>query len=262
VIYFLLPAYNEEKALPLLLESISQLKFPGEDWHVVVVDDGSSDSTPRLLQEWAKRIPVTILTHVPNQGLGRAMRTGLTYLAGVISDNDAAIALDSDNTHPPSLALKMREKQRAGDLDIVIASRYASEGGESGGEVGLAFHRKILSHGAGIILQTAFHVKHARDYTCGFRLYSARILKRALKVYGDRLVEEPNFVCMVEILVKLARIGARIGEVPLVLRYDLKTGASKMKIGRTVMRYIGLIWQYKVLGKLRQFKYFPEQEGS
>jgi dolichol-phosphate mannosyltransferase len=253
VIYFLLPAYNEATALPLLLESISRLNFPGEPWHVVVVDDGSSDSTPDLLKDWEKRIPLTTLTHVPNQGLGRAMRTGLTYIAGVMSENDAAIALDSDNTHPPSLALRMREKQLAEDLDIVIASRYATEQGQSGREVGLAVHRKILSRGAGFILQTAFHIKGARDYTCGFRLYSGRILKRAQRVYADNLVQEANFVCMVEILVKLARIGAKIDEVPLVLRYDLKTGVSKMKVMRTVMRYFGLIWHYKVLGELRHF---------
>ena len=59
---------------------------------------------------------------------------------------------------------------------------------------------------------------------------------------------------MVEILVKLARIGAKIDEVPLILRYDLKTGQSKMKVMKTVMRYFGLIWRYKALGELKQFK--------
>jgi dolichol-phosphate mannosyltransferase len=254
VIYFLLPAYNEEKALPLLLEAISVLQFPSESWHVVVVDDGSSDGTPALLKDWANKIALTALTHAPNQGLGRAMRTGLMYLAGIVSDDDAVVALDSDNTHPPALAIKMREKQHRDNLDVVIASRYASEGSESGKEVGLALHRKILSRGAGLILQTAFNIKGARDYTCGFRLYSGTILKKAVKIYGENLVEERNFVCMVEILVKLDHIGARIGEYPLVLRYDLKTGASKMKIVKTVMRYFGLIWQYKVLGMLDKYK--------
>jgi dolichol-phosphate mannosyltransferase len=148
----------------------------------------------------------------------------------------------------------MREKQRSDDLDVVIASRYASDGAEKGKEVGLAFHRKILSRGAGLILQIAFHIGGAKDYTCGYRLYSGKILKKAAHIYGEKLVEEPNFVCMVEILVKLDHIGARIGEVPLVLRYDLKAGASKMKIFRTVMRYFGLIWQYKVMGELRKYK--------
>jgi dolichol-phosphate mannosyltransferase len=253
VIYFLLPAYNEEKALPALLGTISGLKFPGEDFRVVVVDDGSSDGTPALLREWASRIPLTVLAHEANKGLGRAMRTGLTHLTGLVSDDDAVIALDSDNTHPVSIALRMREKQRAENLDVVIASRYASDTGGKGAEIGLAFHRKILSRGAGLLLRMAFPIRGAKDYTCGYRLYSGRILHSAGRIYGENLVEEPNFVCMVEILIKLARIGAKIGEVPLVLRYDLKTGASKMKIGRTVARYFGLIWRYRILGELRKF---------
>lgn len=250
----MLPAYNEESSLPLLLESIQKLKFPSEDWHVVVVDDGSRDRTPDILKEWSSKLPLTILTHSPNQGLGRAMRTGFNYLAKTVTDDDAVVALDSDNTHPPELAVKMREKQKLHGLDIVIASRYASENGESGKEIGLAFHRKVLSRGAGIILQTAFRIKGAKDYTCGFRLYSGSILKKAVQVYGESIVEEPNFVCMVEILVKLAHIGAKIGEVPLVLRYDLKTSSSKMKIMRTIIRYFGMIWEYQVKGKLKMYR--------
>ena len=254
MIYFLLPAYNEENDLPKVLTAISGLKFPDEDWHVVVVDDGSSDNTPTLLKEWSGKIPLTILTHSPNKGLGRAMRTGLAHLVEIIKETDAVVALDADNTQPPPLAIRMRRKQQDTRLDVVIASRYCVEGDEDKGtEVGLALHRKILSRGASFLLDTSFHVTGARDYTCGFRLYSGSILKVAGKIYSDRLVEEPNFVCMAEILVKLHHIGAKVGEVPLTLRYDLKGGASKLKIVGTVMRYFRLIWRYKVLGELKKF---------
>ena len=254
MIYFLLPAYNEQDALPLVLETISGLEFPGEEWHVVVVDDGSSDSTPALLKEWSEKIPMTVLTHSPNKGLGKAMKTGLTHLTDIISPEDAVIALDADNTQDPKLSLKMRTKQLTNDLDIVIASRYHRDAEESGKEVGLAFHRKVLSRGAGIILDMAFRIKGAKDYSCGFRLYSGRILHRAKAVYGENLVEEPNFVCMAEILVKLYHIGAKIGEVSLVLRYDLKGSASKMRVVRTVLRYFRMIWRFKALGELRKYK--------
>ena len=46
---------------------------------------------------------------------------------------------------------------------------------------------------------------------------------------------------MAEILIKLARLDAKVSEIPLVLRYDLKEGASKMKVGRTIRRYFVLI---------------------
>jgi dolichol-phosphate mannosyltransferase len=254
VIYFLLPAYNEETAIPLVLDAISKLIFPGEDRHVVVVDDGSSDHTPFILTEWSGKIPMTIITHSENEGLGRAMHTGLMYLGDVVSDTDAVVALDSDNTHDPSLAIRMRRKAADNSLDIVIASRYHTEDSQSGEEIGLSLQRKIMSRGASLLLNLAFHVKGASDYTCGFRLYSGPILKRAISVYGTNLVEEKNFVCMAEILVKMARIGARVGEVPMTLRYDLKGGASKLRVTRTIARYFSLIWRYKVLGELNKYK--------
>jgi len=255
VIYYLLPAYNEENDLPKVLESISGVKFPGEDWHVVVVDDGSKDRTPEILKEWQERIPLTVLTHSPNQGLGRAMRTGLSHLAKTVTESDAVVALDSDNTQPPELAVRMRQKQMEEGLDLVIASRYCVEDDKDRGkEVGLSVFRKVLSRGASFVLSTAFHVKGAKDYSCGFRLYSGSILKKAAEYYGDDLVEEKNFVCMAEILVKLDHTGAKIGEVPLTLRYDLKGGASKIRVLRTIFRYFGMIWRYKVLGELRKFK--------
>ncbi len=254
MIYFLLPAYNEEAGLPAVLDAISKLQFENEGRHVIVVDDGSSDRTPEILREWSDRIPMTVLTHGTNRGLGNAMKTGLKHLAGITTDDDAVVALDSDNTHDPALSIRMRRKQIADDLDIIIASRYHVEEDEKGEEIGLAAHRKVLSRGASFLLELAFHVKGAKDYTCGFRLYTGRILGLGHRIYGDKLVEEPNFVCMAELLIKLAHIGARVGEVPLTLRYDLKGGASKLRVARTIMRYLRLIWRYKALGALRKYR--------
>jgi dolichol-phosphate mannosyltransferase len=84
------------------------------------------------------------------------------------------------------------------------------------------------------------NVPGARDYTCGFRLYRAATLRRALSAWGERLIEEAGFTCMAEVLVKLGRGGARVTEAPLVLRYDLKEGASKMKVLRTIGRYFAM----------------------
>ena len=130
----------------------------------------------------------------------------------------------------------MIAKINAGN-DLVIASRYAP----GGQEVGLSWSRHVFSGGASALLRLFFPLRGARDYTCGYRAYSGALLHRAFAAYGDDLVQERGFTCMAEVLIKMGKLGARVVEVPLVLRYDLKSGPSKMNIPRTIWRYGVLI---------------------
>jgi dolichol-phosphate mannosyltransferase len=177
-----------------------------------------------------------LINHDGNKGLGVAMRTGLSAAAALSGPADAVVTMDADNTHDPALIPAMRRELKAGN-DLVIASRY-QQGGQ---EIGLSASRHVFSKGASLLLRLFFPIKGARDYTCGYRMYSGDLLERAVASYGDRLVEERGFTCMAEILIKMARLGARVSEVPLVLRYDLKAGASKMNVWRTIQRYFVLI---------------------
>lgn len=237
MIHILLPAYNEALALPALLDDIQQVEWPNsEPYSVVVVDDGSTDATVPVCRSRWDDMPLEVVCHGRNLGLGSAMLTGLKHCLSKCGDRDVVIALDADNTHTPSLMPDMIRALRAGS-DVVIASRYA----DGGQEIGLAGTRKILSRGASTMLRVAFPIIGARDYTCGYRAYSSRILERAFRAYPEGLIREKGFVCMAELLIKLGSIGAKVSEVPLVLRYDLKAGASKMKVARTISRYFKLI---------------------
>lgn len=245
MIHLLLPAYNEEDSLPPLLESVASffamLRVP---YRVVVVDDGSSDATAAAAERAAARMPVTLLRHEVNQGLGAAMRTGLTAIAEEAADDDLIVAMDADNTHSPALIAEM-EAAIGNGADIVIASRYAP-GGE---EIGLTPLRMFLSRSASLVLRLFFPIRGARDYTCGYRMYRASSVKDALDAYGDAFITERGFVCMAEILIRMARIGCRVAEVGCVLRYDRKGGASKMKFARTILRYFCFIWSETVARK-------------
>lgn len=234
----LLPAYNEEKSLPLLLDRIAAFSasYSAEPCQVIVVNDGSSDATADIASAHATRMPLTLINHDGNKGLGAAMRTGLSAAARVVTEDDAVVTMDADNTHDPALIGALRTELGRG-YDLVIASRYQ----KGGAEIGLSLPRHIFSKGASTLLRLFFPIAGARDYTCGYRIYSGALLRRAAATYGDALVEEQGFTCMAEILIKLARIGARVSEVPLVLRYDLKEGASKMNVQRTIRRYFVLI---------------------
>ena len=115
--------------------------------------------------------------------------------------------------------------------DVVIASRYRP----GARVIGLSLFRRFMSFAARTLFVCLFPVSGVRDYTCGYRAYRCQILRQAMKSYRDQFISEDGFSCMVDILIKLNRQGAIFGEVPMILRYDLKHGASKMRVGRTIV---------------------------
>ena len=258
-VYLVLPAYNEEASLPALLQRTKAALGSRRDlaYRVVVVNDGSSDRTLEVAQSHSSQMPLTIVDHGRNRGLGEAIRSGLTKAVELSRPGDVIVTMDADNTHPPDLIPLMMAKIKNG-YDLVVASRYV----DGAQQVGLRPHRKLLSRGAGLLMKTLFPVPGVRDYSCGFRAYSAEILSRAVGVYGNAFVEEQGFSCFVDILLKLRRLNVRACEVPLVLRYDFKEGASKMRIGRTIRRYIRLMGTNLVAPGTRPFRRFTPTAGS
>jgi dolichol-phosphate mannosyltransferase len=239
VIVVMLPAYNESASMrPLLTSLAGVLGALAEPATVLLVDDGSSDGTADRAREAASELGLSleVAAHETNMGLGAALRTGFTRGNEMLGGSGALIGMDADNTHDPSCIVAMLEKLRNGN-DVVIASRYAP----GGMEIGLSRLRSFLSKGASLTMRLFLPVRGARDYSCGYRAYAGPALARAFDVYGDDLITEQGFVASAEMLVKMAYLPSRVAEVPLVLRYDRKGGASKMNIGRTIARYVRLI---------------------
>jgi dolichol-phosphate mannosyltransferase len=236
-LWAVLPAYNEERSLPALLDRYvalaGALEARGTPLRVLVVDDGSTDGTTAAARGFEGRLAIEVVPHGVNRNLGAALRTGLTEALARAADDDVVSTMDADNTHDPSILPGMWDLLERERADVVIASRYAP-GGE---EVGLTKLRQVLSRGASFMMSVVAPVRGARDYTCGFRLYRASTLRRAHAIWGEKLIEEAGFTCMAEVLLKLGRGGAKVAEAPLVLRYDRKEGASKMKVMQTIGRY-------------------------
>jgi dolichol-phosphate mannosyltransferase len=257
MLYVMLPAFNEEAALPLLLDRFQEtLPSITSDWRIVVVDDGSSDDTVRVAEAYAAKMPLDLVRHTVNQGLGAAMKTGFAHIADRAGPDDLVCTMDADNTHDPSTVGAMKDAIEDGH-DVVIASRYAP-GGE---EVGLNAFRKVLSRGASYLVSSFFPVTGARDYSCGFRLYRASRIQAAFSRYGEDFITESSFVCMAEILVKIAYLPSRVGEVGLVLRYDMKEGESKMKYAKTIIRYLKFLTREK-MGGLRRADPGSQYDGA
>jgi dolichol-phosphate mannosyltransferase len=237
VIRIVLPACNEE---PTLAELLPSLKEAMEDdrlgYEVIVVDDGSTDQTAAVAERSAQSMPVTLLRHPVNRGLPEAIKTGLFAAVELSNDRDVIIVMDADNSHSPGLILRMVRLIKEGN-SIVIASRY-QPGSRSRG---LALTRRLLSYGANLLFRICLPIQGVRDYSCGYRAYRASLLKEAIARHGDNLISQPGFSCMIDLLLKMRELNPIVTEVPLILRYDLKTSASKMNVSGNVRETFALL---------------------
>lgn len=236
-VWLVLPAYDEERALPRLFARLeAAMTTAGLDYRVVLVDDGSRDATAEIAARWAERMPITVLTHEVNQGLGRTLADGLTHACREAAPGDAIVTLDADDSHEPDLVARMVARLDEG-CDVVIASRYRPGSRTHG----VPASRRLLSWGGGLLFKLLCPIPGVRDYTCGFRAYRAGALADAIDAAGERFFDQEGFQAMVDVLLKLRRRDLVFGEVPMVLRYDRKEGASKMRVGRTIVRTLGLL---------------------
>ena len=102
MIYVILPAYNEERSLPSIFASLKEvIAASDEEIRVILVNDGSRDNTLKVASSYKDKLPLTILDHGTNKGLGVAMRTLLYHIAEIADPDDVAVAMDADNTHNP-----------------------------------------------------------------------------------------------------------------------------------------------------------------
>jgi dolichol-phosphate mannosyltransferase len=238
-IWIVLPAYNEARDLPPLLERIDEANEEAQlHFEILIVDDGSTDETSEVAQIWANKLPLQVMTHEKNLGLGATLRDGVEWACRLAQPGDVIVTLDSDNTHTPELILRMVRMVREGH-DVVVASRFVK-----GSRVrGVPVMRRVLSRLAGVLFKVMFPIPGIRDYTCGYRAYRAGLLQDVI-ASDPAFFDQDGFQVMVDILLKLRRDKDLIfGEVPLILRYDLKEGSSKMDVGGTIRSTLALMWR-------------------
>jgi dolichol-phosphate mannosyltransferase len=241
MIHILMAAYNEELALGDVLAGIAGT-LGESSYKVWVVDDGSTDATSGVAEHWRNEMPLVLIRHDKNQGLGAALHTGFSMLIPLLSSEDVAVTLDADNTHSPSQILTLTRPILEGRADLVVASRFV-RGAES---VGVPLYRRILSGGAAQLFKWFLPIRGLRDYTCGFRAYRGSLLKEGQDKWG-RLATENGFAAAAEIVVKLGALKPRVLEAPLSLRYDQKPGVSKMRVGQTIFRNLAVLFRLRKL---------------
>jgi dolichol-phosphate mannosyltransferase len=241
VIYVIFPAFNEEKVIrPTLLALVAGMKGRDLPYRAVLVDDGSKDRTiaeaEGAVADSGGELPLTVLRHDVNKGLGAGLRTGIYWCLDHATDDDIIVTLDADNTHPPAMIPDLVARVHQG-YDLAIASRY-----RSGAEVhGVPGYRRALSDVGRLVFQSLYPIPGVRDYTCCFRAYKVPILRRARLVYGDDLCTAKGFEAVMDLLLRLGPLDVKVSEIGFVLDYGGRVGQSKMKVAKTIRSTIALL---------------------
>ncbi|WP_427340125.1 glycosyltransferase family 2 protein [Caloranaerobacter sp. DY30410] len=239
-LYAIIPCYNEENNIDALIKKWINItdflkQFSIDCLEIVLINDGSNDNTKKIIESKMKKYPqITLIEHGINKGLGETLKTGLKYVVNKSNDNDFICTMDGDNTHDPLYLVNMFNKVINLKADCIIASRYC----KTSKIKGVPFYRNFMSFGAKLFFSIILHIPNVKDYTCGYRLYSSKILKKSFEKYGEKIITEKGFTCMVELLYKLYKSGCIFEEAPFTLNYDKKIGQSKMKVLKNAIKSI------------------------
>jgi glycosyltransferase involved in cell wall biosynthesis len=201
LISIIVPGYNEEAILTRNLEIICNYLFELEskyDWELIFVDDGSTDKTGSLADEFAKHNKkVKVIHHIVNLNLGNALQTGIANVRGTYT-----ITLDLDLSYAPYHIGNMLDTLVNTKADIVIASPYMK-----GGKVtAVPFMRRIMSRWVNRFMRVAAQEK-MHTFTCMVRGYKTKFLK-------SLNLKTKDYEINPEILYKAMILRARIIEIP------------------------------------------------
>lgn len=188
-----IPVFNEAENLPLVIGAL-QGHVPPEN--LLFIDDGSSDGSHRLVE--AAGFP--LIRHPINLGYEEALQTGMTEV--LRNGFEYVVFFDSDGQHQVGDLLKIIDVYERERHDLIIGSRNV---GKARGRLSLrSFGTRFFS-----VLTTFLARTTITDVTCGLKLISRRFIPVALKL--------PSEDMHAELIVGLARCGARIQEVPITV---------------------------------------------
>jgi len=215
-----IPVYNEEANLRELVDRVAAAMEPsGADFELILVDDGSRDGSPALLDELAADRPwLNPLKLIRNYGQSVALQAGFDHARGdfiVTLDGD----LQNDPADIPGLLTLMHERPH---IDVISGWRKERQDA--------AVSRRLPSRIANSIISSVTGVR-LHDYGCALKVYRAKVI-HGIRLYGEMHRFIPALA---------AEVGARIMEVP-VQHHPRTRGTSKYGIGRTLRVVLDLLW--------------------
>ncbi|MCD6166076.1 glycosyltransferase family 2 protein [candidate division KSB1 bacterium] len=208
-VLIIIPAYNEEKSIRNVIQTVKS-EYP--DYDIVVVNDGSRDSTAAIVEKCG----VKMISLPFNLGIGGAVQTGLIYAKEY--NYDIAIQVDADGQHKPEEVHKLVDILRRGDADMVVGSRFLEKT-----DYHSSFMRKlgnlIFSGLIALVTKQKFS-----DSTSGFRAFNKRAIAFLANYYPTEFPEP-------ESLVILKKHGFNIKEVSVYMneRQGGQSSVTKFK---------------------------------
>jgi len=190
----IIPVYNEENTIGEILTRVQGVMLTDYAKEVIVVDDGSSDGTKRVLRPWEKKIRV--IYKQKNEGKGSALTEGMKYATG-----DIILIQDADLEYSPDdypILLKPFENTQ---VDVVYGSRFL--GSHLSTMFIYAQGNKFVTFVTNILFNT-----NITDMETGFKVFRKEVLL-GITIHAKRFDVEP------EITVKALKGGYQIYEVPI-----------------------------------------------
>jgi len=220
------PCFNETDSIGLLAEALARVERMLRrryDVEFLLVDDGSTDDTRRVLDEQFRRRPnYSVIQHAENRGPAAAIMTGIRAARA-----ETVCSIDADCSYDPEQLQRMIPLLEDG-VDLVTASPYHPQGRV----LNVPRWRLGLSRTASLLYRCVLRHK-LHTYTSCFRVYRRSAV-------ADIELENDGFVGVTELLWKLDRQGSRIVEFPAVLGAR-QQGESKMKLLAAVRGHLKLL---------------------
>jgi len=190
----IIPCFNEEKTISLIIEKILR-SYTGEK-EIIVIDDYSSDKTREILKTDLKDKIDKLILNTSNYGKGFSIREGIN-----IAEGNIILIQDADLEYDPSDYVKLIKPIKNGDADVVYGSRFL--GGE---EKRVLYFWHTLGNKFLTIFSNIFSNLNLTDMEVGYKLFKSEIIK-------DINLQENRFGFEPEITAKIAKKKIRIFEV-------------------------------------------------
>lgn len=192
----IIPCFNEERTIGTLLELVHSVPL-SIDKEIIVIDDASTDNTPRILDVYSSKIDI-VIRQVHNQGKGAAISTGLSVATG-----DFLIIQDADLEYDPHDYETLISPLIDGEADVVYGSRFLDLDQNPERYMLHTLANRFLTR-----LSNAFTHFSVSDMETCYKVFNK-------EVYSKLTVTEKRFGMEPEITAKLSKMGVTLIEKPI-----------------------------------------------